>query len=224
MRDEASWFYCLPHFMAFVIYAWGLGLWDGGLCIPNLFCFRIAFEYNEHSLSSQIFPLPLCHLLYHSQTVLQPPTLDPTAAHRSESGISSPSVPSTGKPPPTGAENAHSALYSETRNCIYLYHEHAGGQIHTTNSLLFFDSLLSSLQNLHVCLFAVRDCYNRLCPLSACVYVYINIRLLCLFKCTVHVLITSILFTPVLPLCTKTFGRYRDSTTAKDVSISSETK
>lgn len=117
MRDEASWFLCLSHFMAFVIYAWALGLWDGGLCIPNLFCFRIAFEYNEHSLSLHIsfdyrFAIPSFALnLAYS---LQPQ--DSTAAHRSQSGISSSSVPSTAKTPHTGVQThtVHFILRQET--------------------------------------------------------------------------------------------------------------
>ncbi|KEQ97843.1 hypothetical protein AUEXF2481DRAFT_27192 [Aureobasidium subglaciale EXF-2481] len=49
------------------------------------------------------------------------------------------------------------------------------------------------------------------------VCVHLDVQFLCLFDQTVRALITLILLTFVAPLCTDTFGRYRHSTTAKDV-------
>lgn len=179
MRDEASWFLCLLHFMAFVIYASGLGLWDGGLCIPNLFCFRIAFEYNEHSLSSNISSTTA---LPFSLSFSDCPTASNPKIQQLHTVLRAVYLLHRCRPLPNSltlvlqTHTVHFILRQETAD-ISITITLAGRSIRQTVYCPRKLQLLR-LQMLPMYIFAARDCCNHLRPLSACVYVYVNIQFL----------------------------------------------
>jgi hypothetical protein len=71
-----------------------------------------------------------------------------------------------------------------------------------------------------IALWQCENAANHLRSIPPCACVYLELQVLCLFNYTVHVLITLILFISISPLCTNTFGRCIESTTAMDVSQS----